>query len=64
MFEPLLAPLTWGYATRKPELGRISGAGWLAARSAPEVMRLCSSPSATAPLPALRGSRGNKCRRC
>ena len=43
MFEPLLAPLTWGYATRKPELGRISSAGRLAARSAPEVMRLCSN---------------------
>jgi hypothetical protein len=44
MFEPLLAQPTWGYAAREPELGRISGATWLAARSAPEVMRLRSNP--------------------
>ena len=59
MFEPLLAPLTWGYATRKPELARISGAGWLAAKSAPEVMRLCSNPVGTAPLPAIGGTPPN-----
>jgi hypothetical protein len=51
MFEPILAPLTWSYATRKPKLGRISGAGWLAARSAPEVMRLCSNPVGHRPAP-------------
>ena len=55
MFEPLLAPLTWGYATRKLELGRISGAGWLAARSAPEVMRLCSNPVGHRPAPGVLG---------
>ncbi len=52
MFEPLLASLTWGYATRKPELGRISGAGRLAAKLAPEVMRPCSNPVGHRPLPA------------
>jgi len=52
-------PLTRGYAARKPELGRISGAGWLAARSAPEVMRLCSNPVGTALIPAIGGTPPN-----
>ena len=60
MFEPLLAPLNWGYATRKPELGRISGAGWLAARSAPEVTRLCSNAVGQRPAPAGWGHPGSR----
>jgi hypothetical protein len=49
MFEPLLAQPTWGYAARERELGQISGATWLAARSAPEVMRLRSNPDWASP---------------
>ena len=51
MFEPLPGQLTWGYAARKPEIGRISGAAWLAASSAPEVTRLCSNPVVHPPAP-------------
>ncbi len=52
MFEPSL-PLNWGYSARKPEIAQISSAAWLAARSAPKVMRLCSNQSSTASLPAI-----------
>ena len=57
MFEPLLASLTWVMQHESLSLGRISGAGWLAARSAPEVMRLCSNPVGHRPAPGRWGTR-------